>query len=161
MGITPRIGEQIRSYREWRGLSLKSLCVRLGIAPSYLSRLENGHMVPSVITLQKIVGALRIPLAALLQDCEESSIVNPGPNNFGQTAGGWGVSPKEVRLLERFCAFFSRMKDRDLDVLLDVAQVLAKENRHKAMHKRTREKGTTQKTRTSSHVGASRKVGTC
>ncbi len=57
------IGEVIRSYRGDRGLSQGDIEKRTGLLRCYLSRVENGHTVPSLETLAKIAEAMEISLA--------------------------------------------------------------------------------------------------
>jgi len=57
------IGEVIRSYRGQRGLSQGDIERRTGLLRCYLSRVENGHTVPSLETLAKIAEAMDISLA--------------------------------------------------------------------------------------------------
>ena len=57
------IGEVIRSYRSDRGLSQGDIERRTGLLRCYLSRVENGHTVPSLETLAKIAEAMEISLA--------------------------------------------------------------------------------------------------
>ncbi len=57
------IGEVIRSYRSDRGLSQGDIERRTGLLRCYLSRVENGHTVPSLETLAKIAEAMEINLA--------------------------------------------------------------------------------------------------
>ena len=57
------IGQVIRSYRGDRGLSQGDIERRTGLLRCYLSRVENGHTVPSLETLAKIGEAMDINLA--------------------------------------------------------------------------------------------------
>ena len=57
------IGQVIRSYRGQRGLSQGDIERRTGLLRCYLSRVENGHTVPSLETLAKIAEAMEISLA--------------------------------------------------------------------------------------------------
>ena len=57
-----QIGVTIRGYRLQRGMSQGDIEKRTGLLRCYLSRVENGHTVPSLDTLQKIAGALDLPL---------------------------------------------------------------------------------------------------
>jgi transcriptional regulator with XRE-family HTH domain len=57
------IGQVIRSYRGDRGMSQADIERRTGLLRSYLSRVENGHTVPSLATLAKIAEAMEINLA--------------------------------------------------------------------------------------------------
>jgi len=57
------IGQVIRSYRGDRGMSQGDIERRTGLLRCYLSRVENGHTVPSLETLAKIGEAMDINLA--------------------------------------------------------------------------------------------------
>ena len=56
------IGQVIRSYRGDRGLSQGDIERRTGLLRCYLSRVENGHTIPSLETLTKIAEAMEINL---------------------------------------------------------------------------------------------------
>ena len=62
------IGVTIRGMRLQRGMSQGDIEKRTGLLRCYLSRVENGHTVPSLETLQKIAGALDLPLSQLFND---------------------------------------------------------------------------------------------
>lgn len=53
------IGSTIRGYRLQKGMSQGDVEKRTGLLRCYLSRVENGHTVPSLDTLQKIASTLR------------------------------------------------------------------------------------------------------
>src|SRR6266566_865034 len=59
------IGEVIRTYRSQRSLSQGDIERRTGLLRCYLSRVENGHTVPSLETLAKIAEAMDISLAEI------------------------------------------------------------------------------------------------
>ena len=67
------IGYRLRSLREQKKLSQGEVEKRTGLIRSYISRVENGHSVPSVATMEKMARALEIPLYQLLYDGEKSS----------------------------------------------------------------------------------------
>ena len=50
------IGETIRNFRLDRGMSQGDIEKRTGLLRCYLSRVENGHTIPSLDTLAKIAG---------------------------------------------------------------------------------------------------------
>ena len=58
------IGQRLRFLREERGLSLRALADKSGLAVNTLSLIENGKSSPSVSTLQKISTALQVPIVA-------------------------------------------------------------------------------------------------
>ena len=55
------IGERLRVLREEKKLSQGDIEKRTGLLRCYLSRVENGHTVPSLDTLSKIAGAMELP----------------------------------------------------------------------------------------------------
>ncbi|MBI4478936.1 MAG: helix-turn-helix transcriptional regulator [Acidobacteria bacterium] len=57
------LGESIRKMRQAKGLSQGEMQKRTGILRSYLSRVENGHTVPSFATLQRLASAMGVTLA--------------------------------------------------------------------------------------------------
>jgi len=57
------LGESIRKIRQARGISQGEMQKRTGILRSYLSRVENGHTVPSFATLQRLAGAMGVTLS--------------------------------------------------------------------------------------------------
>lgn len=67
-----KIGEVIRAYRGDRGLSQGDIERRTGLLRCYLSRVENGHTVPSLETLAKIAEAMDIGLADFFPGAETS-----------------------------------------------------------------------------------------
>ena len=57
------LGESIQKLRREKGLSQGEMQKRTGILRSYLSRVENGHTVPSFATLQHLASAMEVTLA--------------------------------------------------------------------------------------------------
>jgi len=61
LSIREELGRFIRKMRSRRGMTQASLASATGsISRTYLSRLENGHVLPSVVTLIEIAGVLGI-----------------------------------------------------------------------------------------------------
>ena len=65
------IGDRLRELREAKNLSQGDIEKRTGLFRCYTSRVENGHTVPSVETLEKYASALEIPLYKLFYDDTE------------------------------------------------------------------------------------------
>ena len=57
------LGVSIRKIRLAKGISQGEMQKRTGILRSYLSRVENGHTVPSFATLQRLAGAMDVTLS--------------------------------------------------------------------------------------------------
>src|SRR6202789_1179490 len=74
------IGATIRDFRLQRGMSQGDIEKRTGLLRCYLSRVENGHTVPSLETLQKIAGSLEMPLSQFFSE-------DPVKKTYGVTLG--------------------------------------------------------------------------
>ncbi len=62
------VGERLRALREERKLSQGAIEKRTGLLRCYLSRVENGHTVPSIQTIEKLARALELPLYRLFYE---------------------------------------------------------------------------------------------
>jgi len=60
------IGNRLKELRESKELSQGDIEKRTGLLRCYISRVENGHTVPAVLTLEKMARALEIPMYRLL-----------------------------------------------------------------------------------------------
>lgn len=64
------IGRRLKLIRIEKGLSQGDIERRTGLLRSYLSRVENGHTVPSLDTLSKIAEALDVSVGNLIDQPE-------------------------------------------------------------------------------------------
>ncbi|MCX7141324.1 MAG: helix-turn-helix transcriptional regulator [Proteobacteria bacterium] len=62
------LGERVRDARARRGMTRRILAHDSGVSERYLAQLETGQGNASVLLLQKISGALNLPLTELLQE---------------------------------------------------------------------------------------------
>jgi transcriptional regulator with XRE-family HTH domain len=115
------IGERLRALREERNLSQGQIEKRCGLLRCYISRVEHGHTVPSVETLEKMCRALEVPLYQLFYEGNDL----PAPPKTIRKAPSWGTSGKEARLLRRFCTLLSRTGESDRQLLLHLARKMA------------------------------------
>jgi transcriptional regulator with XRE-family HTH domain len=65
------IGARIRQLREEKELSQGAIEQRTGLMRCYVSRVENGHKVPSLETLERFASALDVPLYRLFYEADE------------------------------------------------------------------------------------------
>jgi len=65
------IGDRLRELREEKKLSQGDIEKRTGLLRCYISRVENGHTVPAIETLEKMARALEVPLYQLFYDGKE------------------------------------------------------------------------------------------
>jgi transcriptional regulator with XRE-family HTH domain len=119
------IGDRLRVLREQKKFSQGTIEERTGLFRCYISRVENGHTVPSVETLEKFARALEVPLYQLLYDGEEPPKLPSLPKH--KTPGDivWGSSGKDARVLEKFRCLLSRTMESDVKLLLLMAQKMA------------------------------------
>lgn len=65
------IAERIREYRQQLGLSVSQLAESSGLSKGMLSKLENGHVSPSLATLVRLADALEVPVTAFFRGLDE------------------------------------------------------------------------------------------
>lgn len=78
-GIDIGLGPRLRSLRRSRRLTLKALAAQANCSESLLSRVENGHVMPSLTTLHHLCRALGVNVGALLDAPREATCVVRGP----------------------------------------------------------------------------------
>jgi transcriptional regulator with XRE-family HTH domain len=120
------IGDRLREMREAKKLSQGDVEKRTGLLRCYISRVENGHTVPAIETLEKMARALEVPLYQLFYDGE-------GPpkltnllkrNSSGEIA--WGSSGKDARYLGKLRRLLGKSDEHDRKLVLHMAQKMAR-----------------------------------
>jgi transcriptional regulator with XRE-family HTH domain len=119
------IGERIREVREQKNLSQGDIEKRTGLLRCYISRVENGHTVPAVETLEKVARALELPLYQLFYEGENPPRLIKLKSNRESERIGWGGSGKDADQLARFRRLLSQMDDHSRRLLLHMAQKMA------------------------------------
>jgi len=118
------IGDRLRYLREAKKLSQGDIEKRTGLLRCYTSRVENGHTVPAVETLEKFARALEVPLYQLMYDGEEPPVALKARTGKKQK-DEFGDSGKNARLLDKFRRLLAKMNQRDRDTLLFTARKMA------------------------------------
>ena len=120
------IGDRLRTLREEKKLSQGDIEQRTGLLRCYISRVENGHTVPAIETLEKMARALEVPMYQLFYEGEEPPVL---PNLSKRKSAAdivWGSKGKDARMLAKFCRLFSQMGEGDLKLVLFMAQKMAR-----------------------------------
>src|SRR5215510_10165063 len=104
------LSDRIRELREHKQLSQGDVERRTGLIRSYLSRVENGHTVPSLDTLEKLAAALEVPLYVLLYDGSEPPAI-PKPPLLHHGSSGWGATGKDALYMEKLRRSLAKMSD--------------------------------------------------
>jgi transcriptional regulator with XRE-family HTH domain len=118
------IGNRLKELRESKELSQGDIEKRCGLLRCYISRVENGHTVPSVETLEKMARALEVPLYRLFHDGEAAASLRklkpPKDDEFGSTGS-------EADYLSKLRRLLAKMEPDDQKLLLHMAQKVARD----------------------------------
>ena len=107
------IGVTIRGFRLQKGLSQGDIEKRTGLLRCYLSRVENGHTVPSLETLQKIACALDLPLSHFFSEDPVRDVP------------GISLSEDEIRFLTQVQRYAANLTESDRRLLLAMVRKFA------------------------------------
>lgn len=116
MEISPapiNIGTTIRGFRLQKGMSQGDIEKRTGLLRCYLSRVENGHTVPSLETLQKIAAALDLPLSHFFAEDPIKDVP------------GMSLSADDIRFLTQVQRYSANLTESDRRLLLAMVRKFA------------------------------------
>src|SRR5947199_8450630 len=95
------IGERLRELREEKKLSQGDIEKRTGMLRCYISRVENGNVVPAVETLEKLARAFEVPLYQLFYEGEEPPKLPSLLKRKSSEEDAWGSSGRDARFLSK------------------------------------------------------------
>ena len=116
------IGDRLRELREAKKLSQGDIEKRTGLLRCYISRVENGHTVPAIETLEKLARALEIPLYQLFYDGDEPPKL---PNLLKRKTSddiAFGSSGKQATYLHKLRKCLSKAAETDRKLIMVMAQ---------------------------------------
>jgi len=118
------IGDRLRALREEKKLSQGDIEKRTGLLRCYISRVENGHTVPAIETMEKMARALEVPLYQLFYDGEEPPKL---PNLLKRKTDedAWGNSGKDARFLSKLRRLLGKSDEQHRKLILLMAQKMA------------------------------------
>lgn len=119
------IGERLRELREEKKLSQGDIEKRTGLLRCYVSRVENGHTVPAIETLEKLARALEVPLYQLFYDGAEPPKLPKLLKRKTADDIVWGSSGRQAVYLHKLIKCLSKTSDSDRKLLLSMAQKVA------------------------------------
>jgi transcriptional regulator with XRE-family HTH domain len=124
------IGQKLREIREAKNMSQVEIAEATGLVQPYVSRVENGHTIPGVETLEKWASALKIPLYQILYEGEEP----PKPLKLSGNHHGdlWGNSGRQLHDLKRLRQYLAIMNEQERELLMSLAGRMATRTRHGA-----------------------------
>jgi transcriptional regulator with XRE-family HTH domain len=109
-----KIGTTIRAHRLQKGLSQGDIEKKTGLLRCYLSRVENGHTVPSLDTLSKIAVALDLPISQFFAE-----------DSVGRQLNTQRLSDDELRFLTQIRRYSSNLNESDRKLLLAMVKKFA------------------------------------
>jgi len=110
------IGETIRNYRMQKGMSQGDIEKRTGLLRCYLSRVENGHTIPSLDTLAKIAQAMELLLGQFFTKNHSNG---SNPKNLP------ALTEEEVRFLSQIRRYSSNLNESDRKLVLAMVKKMA------------------------------------
>jgi transcriptional regulator with XRE-family HTH domain len=115
------IGDKLKALRAQKNLSQGDVEKRTGLLRCYISRVENGHTIPSVDTLEKMARALEIPMYRLFTDADHVK----KPNIPTEIIPRRAANSKEEGVLRSFAKLFARMDEKRRGLLFHMASKMA------------------------------------
>jgi transcriptional regulator with XRE-family HTH domain len=120
------IGERLRELREQKKLSQGDIEKRTGLLRCYISRVENGHTVPAIETLEKMARALEVPMYQLFYDGEEPPKLVNLPKRKSADDDEWGIAGRDARQFAKFRRLLGHTEPSNRRLLLFMAQKMAR-----------------------------------
>lgn len=120
------IGQRLRQLREAKNLSQGDIENKTGMLRCYISRVENGHTVPSLETLERFAGALDVPIYELFFDPEsQPSLAHLTPRPSLKELEDQLLSPPDRAFLRKLEGLVTGLRDHDRRLLLALADRMA------------------------------------
>ena len=120
------IADRLRELREAKHLSQGDIEKRTSLLRCYISRVENGHTVPAIETLEKMARAMEIPMYQLFYDGEEPPKLPNLPKRRSSDDIAWGNAGKDARYLSKLRRLLAKTKDGDRKLILYMAQKMVR-----------------------------------
>jgi len=102
-----KIGTTIRGHRLQKGLSQGDIEKKTGLLRCYLSRVENGHTIPSLDTLSKIAQALDVPISQFFSE-----------DSVRRDLATQKLADEELRFLTQIRRYSTNLNESDRKMLL-------------------------------------------
>ena len=119
------IGDRLRELRVSKKLSQGDIERLTGLLRCYISRVENGHTVPAIETLEKLARASEIPLYRLFYDGNEPPKLTNVLKRKTADDVGWGSSGKQATYFHKLRKCLSKAEEPDRKLIMVMAQKVA------------------------------------
>ena len=112
-----KIGDTIRNFRLQKNMSQGDIEKRTGLLRCYLSRVENGHTIPSLDTLAKIATAMDLPLAQFFAD---QALENGNSRGNAPT-----LSEEDLRFYSQLRRYTPNLNESDRKLVIAMVKKMA------------------------------------
>jgi transcriptional regulator with XRE-family HTH domain len=119
------IGDRLREMREAKKLSQGDVEKRTGLLRCYISRVENGHTVPAIETLEKLARAFEVPLYQLFYEGDQPPELPNLLKRKSPDKDGWGSTGKDAKYLNKLRRLLGKSDEQDRKLILHMAQKMA------------------------------------
>jgi transcriptional regulator with XRE-family HTH domain len=116
------LGDRLRQIRESKGLSQGDVERRTNLLRCYVSRVENGHTIPSIDTLEKWARAMDVELYQIFYGGDRPQMIKV-PNAKNETTR---LSVKNRREVEIVAMTFTKLRERDKSLVKAMVSKLAR-----------------------------------
>jgi len=118
------IGNRLKELRESKSLSQGDIEKRTGLLRCYISRVENGHTVPAIETLEKMARTLEVHMYSIFNDGE----VHAGLGKMKSAKEDeFGTKGREADYFSKLRRLLAKMEPGDQKLLLHMAQKVARD----------------------------------
>jgi transcriptional regulator with XRE-family HTH domain len=119
------IGDRLRALREEKQLSQGDIEKRTRLLRCYISRVENGHTVPAIETIEKLARALEVPMYQVFYDGDKPPELPNLPKRKSSDDIAWGSTGKDARYLGKLRRLFAKTEEGNRKLILYMAQKMA------------------------------------
>jgi transcriptional regulator with XRE-family HTH domain len=118
------IGDRLRGLREAKKWSQGDIEKHSGLLRCYVSRVENGHTVPAIDTLEKWARALGIPMYQLFYDGEAPPKIHDEIRYLGMSSKRRGASGLADRYLSEMQECLTKLDRDDRALVLQLTKAI-------------------------------------
>jgi transcriptional regulator with XRE-family HTH domain len=119
------IADRLRALRVAKELSQGDMEKRTGLLRCYISRVENGHTVPAIETIEKMARALEVPMCQVFYDGDQPPELPNLPKRKTSDDIAWGSTGKDARYLSKLRRLLAKTEEGNRKLILYMAQKMA------------------------------------
>jgi len=119
------IADRLRALREAKQLSQGDVEKRTGLLRCYISRVENGHTVPAIETIEKMARALEVPIYQVFYDGDKPPELPNLPKRKTSDDIAWGSTGKDGGYLGKLRRLLAKAEEGNRKLILYMAQKMA------------------------------------